>query len=717
MPAWTGTAEREFSPHIQVDMIKRIATGLVGMWRGQSPVQRFAVLFLLLLICANIGLSAWFSSRTRQASLDEVVQKAYVISRMVSDAAARSLARDDLAGLDSATAEALKDRDLAAIIVHDKKGNVVLEKAKDNPPSRLNTFKTPIRRGDRDMGTVTTLFSLTADDGRLAERLSHTVLLQWGLFALMAAFLAMIWLRENHFRQAACSNEERTPPPFEAGESEGERAPVAILPLPPPAVPLLARYSSVVPPESLTTDAAECTDMPEHCVPPGDGCPESLPSVAVQRNPVPFLARDLCDASSALQEALSAVSAEEGLRQREKEHARLFSERVCQLQRQAAEVAARAGELIAAGGNIVESVLAGCGAAENSEDAQVMGAASLAQKVSDSTLPVREVFGVVQRVCTEMGQLTFPAPAPPALYEDLSAAAGMAEECSSVMRERVLPALAAARDDETMVAERVSALARLLDELDGRANDIARSSAAVLDMASMARSLGRMGDAGNGHDLLAERMEELAWSMTGDLQALRALTGKTVAMSETVVDAARMAQSMVGWAGKGVEDIAAASVLEGELLRRSVSLAGNDDGDAERIAGKISGLVEELQEVQRPLDEYLDLMGDLVGRVSALAGTTENQQLQAREYSGSLAVAGGTLRLAGTFLAELVAEAAQLAELSREAAAIASGARHGERESDLEDLIRQAHERIAHLLASYELEGDVAPAPVGEGET
>jgi len=690
-------------------MLKQITTRLFRIWRGQSPLQRFALLILPLILCINIGLSGWFSTRTRETSVDEVVQKAYVVSRMISDVAARSLDRGEMSGLDSATDEALKDSDLVSVTIRDKKGKVLLEKAKDKPSARHNTFQTPIRRGGREMGTVITHFSLAGEDGRLTARLRHTAAVQWGLFALIASVLVAAWLWENRSRKAASTGEEGAPlHVITDGEGETDSLPVVSGPVPLPMVPLLARYSSVIPcvpadPAMVGTSEPDCPRLPDEEGPPVDACPDIICSPAVQGSQSLSLARDLCDASSALQEALSALSAEEGFRRRGTEHVRLFRERVVQLQRQAVDVADRAGELVTAGGGIVEKVMEGCEvpalSADTREEAQ-----SLARKVSDSADPVRDAFQVVERVCREMQRLAIPATVPGSMYEDLSAAVRMAEECSSVMRERVLPALAAARDDENAVAERVAALVRLLEELDGRAHDIARSSAAVLDMADMARSLGRTGNpdaAGNDCELLATRMEELAWSMTGDIQAFRALAGKAVGVSGTVTDAAQMARSMVGWAGIALEDTAAASVLEGELLRRALSQSGKEGGDADRIAREIAGLAEALQGVQSPLDGHVSLMGELVDYASALNDAMGKQQLQNQEYTESLAVAGGTLRLAGTFLAELVAEASQLADLSRETSYLAGGIQRSEGEGDPEELIRHAHERIAQLLVSY----------------
>lgn len=674
-------------------MLKRITTRLFRIWGYQSPLQRFALLMLLLLLCVNIGLSAWFSTRTRETSVDEVVQKAYVISRMLSAAAARSLDRGEMSGLDSATDEALKDQDLVSITVRDKKGKIILEKAKDSPSARLNTFQTPIRRDGRETGTVITHFSLMGEDGRLTARLRHTAAVQWGLFSLIAAVLAAAWSWDNRHRTD------------ETGVEKLQAVPRSI---PLPTVPLLTRYSAVIPCASadqamVDASVSHCSGLPSDEVLLVDNSSEGPPPPAVHKSSLAF-ARDLCDASSALQEALSALSAEEGLRRSGTEHARLFRDRVSQLQRQAADVAGRADELIAAGGGIVESVLGGCEAPVLSDGTQVGEVQHLARRVADSVGPVREAFEVVGRVRTEMQRLTIPAAVPGSLHGDLAAAARMAEECSSVMRERVLPALAAARDDENAVAERVAALVRLLEELDGRAHDIARSSAAVLDMADMARALGRTGvsgQAGNDCELLATRMEELAWSMTGDVQAFRALAGKALGVGGTVTDAARMAHSMVGWAGNAVEDIAAASVLEGELLGKALSLAGENGGDVDRVVREIAALAGELQGVQSPLDSQAALMGELAGRVSALNDAVVKQQLQTQEYTGSLAVAGGTLRLAGTFLAELVAEAAQLADLSRETSNLAGGVQRNGGEGDLVELIRHAHERITQLLVSY----------------
>ncbi len=662
---------------------------VASIWFWQSPVQRFALLMLLLLLCANIVLSDWFLSRTRETSVDGIVQKAYVVSRMISDAATRSLASGEMSSLDSATDEALKDRDLITITVRDKKGKLILEKAKDKPPARFNTFQTPVRRDGRDIGMVITHFSLPGEDELLTSRLRHATTVQWGLFAFIAAVLLFVWLWEIRSRGVVSAREAGIPLPGAADvEVKAARLPVIKL-------PLLTRYSAVL----ACADAKPADAVPLHypgpqepAPSPGDNCPNVTPS----------LARDLCDVSHALQEVLSVLSADEGMRRQGTEHARLFSERVGRLQRQAADVSGRADKLIATAGGIVESVTGQCETVAASGDIRSDEAQSLAQRVSDSRSSVLKALDIVQRVGTEMDQLAVSEAVPRGLHDSLTAAIGMAEECSAVMRERVLPALTAAREDENAVASRVASLVLLLEDLDGHAHAIARGSEVMNDLATMARSLGSAGGhapAGREYNLLAERMQEFAGSMAGDIHALRALAGKAVAVGGSVDEAAGMARSMVGWAGTAVEDSAAASIMEGELLRRSLSLSAEGDACNDRIIRGIAGLAEGLREAQCPLDDHLKLVVELVGHISVLTGAVEQQQLQTREYTESLAVAGGTLRLAGTFLAELVAEAAQLAEISREAAYLAGGTQRGE-EGNLEELVRQAHEHVTHLLVN-----------------
>ncbi len=696
-------------------------TIVASIWYRQSPAQRFALLMLILILCANIVLSEWFSSRTRETSVDEIVQKAYVVSRMISDAAVRSLASGEMSNLDTATNEALNDRDLISITVRDRKGKVVLEKTKDNPPARFNTFQTPVRRDGRVIGTVITHFSTTGEDERLISRQRHATVVQWGLFAFIAAVLLVVWLWEIRSRGAASKSVDETACPV----TNDVEVNTVSLPFISPSLPFsgnqLAEYSAVpacapVEPPAEDEVLPDCPRLLEHHVPPRDSCPDVVPSPTVQSSPLPSLARDLCGASNALQEVLSVLSADENMRRQGTEHARLFGERVGRLQRQAAEVASRADKLIATGSGIVESVMGQCETPAASGDIQAGEAQSLAQRVSDSSVSMREALDAVRSAGAEMRLLAVPGSAPHGLHDTMTAAVGMAEESSAVMRERVLPALAAARDDEHAVTERVASLVLLLEDLDGRAHAIARGSEVMNELATTARSLGcadgRAPD-GREYGLLAERMLEFAGSMAGDISALRALAGKAVAVGGSVDEAAGMARSMVGWAGSAVEDSAAASIMEGELLRRSLSLSAEGDAYADRVIREIAGLAECLRETQSSLDVHLTLVKELVDHISALTGAMEQQQLQTQEYTGSLAVAGGTLRLAGTFLAELVAEGAQLAEISREAAYLAGGTQGGE-EGGLEELVRQAHERITHILISSGEGDEGMPEPNSE---
>ena len=657
-------------------------------------MQRFALFMLLLLLCTNIILSDWFSSRTRETSVDEIVQKAYVVSRIVSAAAARSIADGEMSHLDSATNEALKDLDLISITVRDRKGKLVLEKAKDKPHVRFNTFQTPVRRDGRDIGTVITHFSVTGEEERLISRLRLTSEVQWGLFAIIAAALLGFWLWDVRSRGASPASVEEAARPA-AVHFDGT---AVSLPIIPPSI----GFSCAPAGDSTDYDLPpECTHPRNRCAPPGGSCPDLIHALAIQSGSLPSLARDLCGASTALQEVLSVLSADESMRWQGTEHARLFNERVGRLQRQASDVAGRADKLIATGSGIVESVMGGCGAGFEPGDGLASEVQSLAQRVSGSSISVREALDAVRCACAEISQLAAPGAAPGGLHDTLTAAVGMAEESSSVMRERVLPALAAAKNDELAVTGRVASLVLLLADLDGRAHAIARGSEVMNDLATMARSLGSpegRSPEGREYGLLAERMQAFAGSMAGDIKALREQAGKAVAVGGSVDEAAGMARAMVGWAGSAVEDSAVASIMEGELLRRSLSQSADVDAYNNRVIRGIASLAESLREAQTPLDVHLKLVIALVDHIPALTGAMEQQQLQTQEYTGSLAVAGGTLRLAGTFLEELVAEAAQLAEISREAAYLGGGTQGGE--GDLEDLVRQAHERITRILVS-----------------
>lgn len=151
---------------------------------------------LFLIIVGNIGLYAWLSDRVKEVSSDKIVQKAYVVSRLISEAAGRSLAAGQEAVMLGAVREALKDPHLKVVIIKDKAGDTVLETSEPATQGKLSTFNTPILIKGKRVGSVTTSFSFDNRDSRLAGYLKQLVVGQSTLLAvIILIFLAVFLLK------------------------------------------------------------------------------------------------------------------------------------------------------------------------------------------------------------------------------------------------------------------------------------------------------------------------------------------------------------------------------------------------------------------------------------------------------------------------------------------------------------------------------------------
>lgn len=794
---------------------------------------------LLLLLCGNILLFAWFVVRTRETSADEVIQKACVVSRLVSVSAARAMADDDLSSLDSAAAEALKDGHIASITLLDKGGRVILEKADVTATPRLHKFETPVHRGNETVGTLVTRFSLDDQGNRMIGRLRTTAAVQIGLFALIAAVMAIVCRRERLSPGAvtietrcgyllplkgvtqaaemallkaddgvwqclalpetsrllardhsdACISLGETLAVLAAGGAVADRVASLCRRMEEPAgrsrdiapIYLLDRGGRVIlekdeatgasRPRSLETPVSHCNETAGtpatlgslgelgglsirwrdlaavrfglfalmSAVPADVGRREALsPGAATIERSGPLLpaegqkqaaemvpvkaadeasrllARDLYGACMALQEALAVLAGKAGLRRNAEEQAGQRLERFSLWQKHAATVAGHAASLVAAGHDTVETVREQCLSFADMGVTQVEAAQLLMQRLHDNVAPMQEAVAVVRRVGRELhGAALRDGGACAAAREPVggTVAEELTEEIAGAIQGRAIPALAAALDVVDVVAGRVASLARLMEELDGRSREVARLSAALCDMPETTRSPGDnaglvadpavVEDAGFGEvdwerNLFAE---ELALSLKRSILALQGVAGEAATVSRSAIGEAREGKELMMQAGVAVEDAAAASILSAELLRKSGLAANKGSCAIDHASEAIAGLADALHGVQRPLADHVHDIATLADHAEELAGIGTKQRLQAEEYASSLAVAGETLRLAGLFLAGLAADSAQSGETSRETTSVPEGATPIEAVAAAENLIRGAHERLAHLLS------------------
>jgi hypothetical protein len=166
-----------------------------------TPLFRLTPYLLLAFLVANVVLFEWFARRTRETSSDEIVQKAYIISRLLSDAAGRAIADDELDALESVVEEAFKDRHIVSVTILDSSKKELYESANNRTVARTSTFETPVKLGGNSVGTLITRFATGEEDVRIVTRLRNTATLQSVLFAAMVMLLAFFCLRERFFRR------------------------------------------------------------------------------------------------------------------------------------------------------------------------------------------------------------------------------------------------------------------------------------------------------------------------------------------------------------------------------------------------------------------------------------------------------------------------------------------------------------------------------------
>lgn len=163
----------------------------------RGPIFRFTLWLLPSLLLLNILFYGWFSARTRDTAEDEVVRKAYIVSRLLSGLSSRALDRGDLTGLKGSIEEAFKDPHIVAVIVRGANGKVIVETSVPRPVDRVSTFETPVQLGGKTIATLVTSFVLDEANEKIAVRLRLTAALQAGLFAVLAAGMAWLCRREK----------------------------------------------------------------------------------------------------------------------------------------------------------------------------------------------------------------------------------------------------------------------------------------------------------------------------------------------------------------------------------------------------------------------------------------------------------------------------------------------------------------------------------------
>jgi hypothetical protein len=570
----------------------------------RRPIFRLALWLLPLLLLCNILFYAWFARNTRETAADEVVQKAYIVSRMLSEFSARSLDRGDLTGLKRIMEEAFRDRHIVAVGVIDPRGKVILQSTVPRVYQRLSTFETPVKLGERTVANLVTSFSLDESDELIALRLRHTAVLQLCLLLLVAATLAWFCRREwlataTPAGQPGEGTEALSPSPAAEEALTGHDAPLAV--------------------EEMVAERKVESAVG---VVPGPG------------------ERALLFLGEAERQLQVVTRAEECL------------SRIASWHRQAMQGSASAASLLASGREIV-ALLQGDnpgGTREMGEDAPAVTAAIAGELAEIATALRRLADGVAGDGSGERGSLLSP--------DDSARLAGeLAREGIGTIRERVFPALATAVAAGEDVAARLAPLLEKVAECGDRSAGLTRCSGELLDLADGIRLLRREmppavdGEAGGEERLssLAERLESLADGLKRDSRDLLGVANEATAASRTILSALDHARDRLLAAGSTVEDAAAAALMGSDHLQSFLRRGGvevDEPFPRDREGGTLS--------------ELGGLSGRLAATAQLLAAGQESPPRLTEAHAQSLAMACDNLLLASRFLEEIATGAAAL---------------------------------------------------------
>lgn len=565
------------------------------------PIYRLTLFLLPTLLLLNLLLYLWFAGKTRETAADEVVQKSYIISRLLSEFSASSLDRGELTGLKKIIEEVFKDRHIVSVTILDSKGGVIFQSAVPRTDHRLSTFETPVKLDGKSIATLVTSFSLDESEEMISGKLRRTALLQAGMFALVAAFMAYLCRREKLSLQR----------------------------------PATGSYEDLI----LAADAELAAD------------PEITPERFDRTMKMELIGKtdQLCRASSSLEKAANLLAAESGRQMQTISRVEESRTLIDAWHRQALQDGANAEELIASSRRIIEMVQEG-------EIAGETGGETEPERADAARLLQDVICGIERLVCAggENGEVN------PLLTPDetLRIAGEMVGEGVATIRQRVFPALADAVGAGEEVAGRLSSLLEQLDECGDRADQLNRRGGELQELADGIRLLRRdlpFADAtDNGGEerlnLLAGRLESIAAELKAGTRELLSDANGATASARSIISTMESSKEKLLAAGSTVEDSAAASVMGSGYLQAFLRRAGAEtiDDGTDSVA-----LIEAMQELLPRLEE---LMAALARAEDVPEPGPEQPRAQ------SLALAGENLLVAGRFLEEIAASAAELAK-------------------------------------------------------
>lgn len=619
----------------------------------KRPLFRITLYLLPALLLINILLYAWFARKARETSADEVVQKAYVVSRMLSEFTAHTLDQGELAGLQRVVDEAFKDRHIVAVGITDTRGKVILQSTVPRIYERLSTFETPVKRGEKTVARLVTSFSLDESDEMLSGRLYRTAGLQLVMFVMVAGSLA--WL---------CWREKRA------------------------------------------LDSPVSDSLAEKNLPANTLVEAPLPAALSAPFPVPVTMESCArieafgNAGRSLERAAELLAGEADRHLTTINRARECLAGIGLWRHQALHGRESAESLIASGREIIAMVQ---GAAVmrvpdrprcESDEKITMGPAEIAHLLEEIIAALDRLAGIRGK-SEDVAPLLLPD-------ESVRLAGELAREGIVTIRQRVFPALASAVGAGENVASRLVPLLERVAECGDRASGLTRCSSELFDLADRIRLLRRDlrpdpsdGDGGEGRlNDLAEQLESISARLKGDSRDLLGVANEAIAAGRMILTAVEDSRKQLLAAGSTVEDAAAVAVMGSDHLQDFLCRSGVDlaDGPAATLR-----------------QNSLAVMQSLRSRVAALqAGLTEGGEshpVATEDQAQSLAMACDNLLLASRFLAEIVDGAAGLDEPAGGAAAVqeTGGQRVG---VAVDQLITAARETLGQARIQRGVSGD-----------
>lgn len=587
-----------------------------------TRLHRSLLSVLLVLVGGNIAGSVWYAEKLESTAAAQVIQKAYVVSRLLSDAGARSLQTHKPAIIEEAIAEALKDRHLAAVTINGAMGETLIASADADHQGKLNSFETPILANGKHLGTVVIRFRYDSDGDRLATLLKRSALLQTVILALMALWYAItIWNRRQQRPVCAQTRADSAAPlllPLPAHRSPVVT--VSSLPGWQPASASVAAAGTVPLPATLQRLLPTLPPVPARSLPeppaafaaPGASPPEAAtPTTAPSPPATERLLRQAAAASKALDTLRHLISRQEESRRRTSR----FEERTADWSSACRSASRQTGTLVTSAMEIVSAVLQECrlGTTAAGEPAMAELASGLQRAIADlrSAAPA-----------AASGSLS-PTPEP---TDD----ADLFRQLARMLHRDALPDLLTVRED-------ADSCNRIAADLGGFLADLERQSRALLDGCEELFETARLveeeedcSETAAGTGARATTLQATAEAHGERILALRREIERATYLQSQMTSALGRLVPTVNRAGTVVTD-AATAALQGEaiLSRLQETAAGR-----EATAGSVADDLERL-------DEQL-------ARLPYLSRRPE-------EAAASLLVAAETLQMAMSILRELAA--------------------------------------------------------------